>query len=163
MLPVAKPCVLVVDDDAALLGALEFALQAEGYRVRSCSSADAALHAGGDAPACLVIDYRLPGMDGMDLAAQLRSQGVVAPLILMTSNPDARCRAKAALGGAVIVEKPLLGDRLLGQIRAPDRRSPSNRNPESANGSAPERGGSGAESSIITMVGAAMEGGRGAT
>lgn len=112
------PCVLVVDDDAALLGALDFALSAEGYRVRGCPTGHQALAPDADAPACLLIDYRLPDMDGMDLAQRLRDQGVDAPLILMTSNPDARCRARAAKGGAVIVEKPLLGDRLLRQIRA---------------------------------------------
>jgi FixJ family two-component response regulator len=114
----SPPCVLVVDDDAALLGALEFALQAEGYQVRSCADAEAALKASADQLACMVIDYRLPDIDGMDLAQRLRGAGVTAPMILITSNPDARCRARAARGGAVIVEKPLLGDRLLRQIRA---------------------------------------------
>ena len=112
------PCVLVVDDDPALLGALEFALQAEGYRVCSCADAEAALRVSADQLACMVIDYRLPDIDGMDLAQRLRGAGVTAPMILITSNPDARCRARAARGGAVIVEKPLLGDRLLRQIRA---------------------------------------------
>ena len=118
MAPSCPPCVLVVDDDPALLGALEFALQAEGYRVRSCADAEAALQAPVDQLACLVIDYRLPEIDGMELAQRLHSAGVTAPVILITSNPDARCRARAARGGAVIVEKPLLGDRLLRQIRA---------------------------------------------
>jgi DNA-binding response OmpR family regulator len=109
---------LVVDDDAALLGALEFALRAEGYRVETCSDAEAALRAPAEQLACLVIDYKLPDLDGMDLAQRLRNAGVTAPMILITSNPDARCRARAARGGAVIVEKPLLGDRLLREIRA---------------------------------------------
>ena len=117
MVPSPSPCVLVVDDDPALLCALEFALQAEGYRVCSCANAAAALRVPADEPACLVIDYRLPDIDGIDLAQRLRATGVTAPLILITSNPDARCRARAASGGAVIVEKPLLGDRLLRQIR----------------------------------------------
>jgi FixJ family two-component response regulator len=114
----SPPCVLVVDDDAALRGALEFALQAEGYQVRACPDAAAALEVPADQLACMVIDYRLPDLDGMDLAQRLRGAGVTAPMILITSNPDARCRARAARGGAVIVEKPLLGDRLLRQIRA---------------------------------------------
>jgi FixJ family two-component response regulator len=118
MVAVSPPCVLVVDDDAALLGALEFALKAEGYRVCSCADAEAALRVPAEQLACLVIDYKLPDIDGMDLAQRLRNAGVTAPMILITSNPDARCRARAARGGAVIVEKPLLGDRLLRQIRA---------------------------------------------
>lgn len=118
MASASAPCVLVVDDDAAVLGALEFALQAEGYQVRSCGDAAAALRLSADPLACMVIDYRLPDIDGIDLAQRLRGAGVTAPMILITSNPDARCRARAARGGAVIVEKPLLGDRLLRQIRA---------------------------------------------
>ena len=118
MIPASPPCVLVVDDDPALLGALEFALKAEGYRVASCAGADAAMRVAGDQLSCLVIDYKLPDIDGMDLAQRLRGAGVTAPVILITSNPDARCRARAARDGAVIVEKPLLGDRLLRQIRA---------------------------------------------
>ena len=112
------PRVLIVDDDPALLGALEFALTAEGYEVRGCAGADAALEGAHGPLACMVIDYKLPDIDGIALADRLRAAGVGAPLILITSNPDARCRARAARGGAVIVEKPLLGDRLLRQIRA---------------------------------------------
>jgi FixJ family two-component response regulator len=118
MLNTSAPCVLVVDDDSDLLSSLEFALTAEGFRVRSCADSSAALAGGADAPACMVIDYRLPDMDGTELATCLRRQGVDAPLILMTTNPDARCRAKAARCGAVIVEKPLLDDRLVRQIRS---------------------------------------------
>jgi FixJ family two-component response regulator len=118
MVAVPAPYLIVVDDDLALLGALEFALQAEGYRVCSCADAATALRAPTDELACLVIDYRLPDIDGMDLGQKLRGAGVTAPIILITSNPDARCRARATRDGAVIVEKPLLGDRLLRQIRA---------------------------------------------
>jgi FixJ family two-component response regulator len=112
------PYVLVVDDDPALLGSLEFALKAEGYRVHGCASPSAALEPMAEAPACMVIDYKLLEMDGADLAARLRRNGLTAPLILITTNPDARCRAKAARSGAVIVEKPLLDDLLIRQIRS---------------------------------------------
>jgi two-component system, LuxR family, response regulator FixJ len=114
----SSPCVLVVDDDPALLSALEFALQAEGYLVMSCADAEAAMRVPADQLSCLVIDFKLPDIDGLDLGQRLRGAGVTAPMILITSNPDARCRARAARSGAVIVEKPLLGDRLLREIRA---------------------------------------------
>ncbi len=117
-MPQILPCVLVVDDDAALLSSLEFALRAEGYSVRGCTDSRTALSGAAEAPACMVIDYRLPDMDGTELAACLRRQGLDAPLILITTNPDARCRAKAAKCGAVIVEKPLLDDKLVRQIRS---------------------------------------------
>lgn len=113
-----RPCVLVVDDDPGLLGSLEFALKAEGYRVYGCADSAAALAPMPEAPACMVIDYKLPDMDGAELAACLRHNGMDAPLILITTNPDARCRAKAARCGAVIVEKPLLDDKLIRQIKS---------------------------------------------
>lgn len=112
-----RPRVLVVDDDPALLSSLQFALEAEGFRVRCCASPEEAL-ADGDDLHCLVVDYKLPDMDGATLIERLRGMGVRAPVILMTTNPDARCRARAAKIGAVIVEKPLLGDKLLHRIQA---------------------------------------------
>ena len=117
MLELTAPCVMVVDDDPALLGSLEFALRAEGYRVHGCAGPAAALEPMAEAPACMVIDYRLQDTDGVDLAMRLRRKGVTAPMILITTNPDARCRAKAARCGAVIVEKPLLDDNLICEIR----------------------------------------------
>ncbi len=111
------PLLLVVDDDAALLAALAFALGAEGYGVSAHGSAQAALEARMDrAPACLVVDYRLPDMDGLALARALRRRGLCPPIVLITSHPDARCRARAEATGAVIVEKPLLGDALSQRI-----------------------------------------------
>lgn len=110
--------VLLVDDDDAVLGALAFALKAEGFRVDACGTYEAALETSQSSrPDCMVIDYRLAAWNGLDLAQALRQRGVTAPLILITSHPDKRCRAQAAKAGAVIVEKPLLGDALSCQIR----------------------------------------------
>jgi DNA-binding response OmpR family regulator len=109
--------VLVVDDDPAVLNALAFALRAEGYAVTTCASSAQALGEAVRGPfCCLVIDYRLPDMDGLALIRALKRRGVQRPVVLITSNPDARCRAAAAAANAVIVEKPLLGDVLSRQI-----------------------------------------------
>jgi CheY-like chemotaxis protein len=109
--------VLVVDDDAAVLNALAFSLKAEGYAVTACaSSAEALERALLDPFCCLVVDYRLPDMDGIALAGAIRRGGVRCPVILITSNPDAKCRARARAANAVIVEKPLLGESLSRQI-----------------------------------------------
>lgn len=113
----SDPPVLVVDDDAAVLNALAFSLKAEGYAVTTCaSSAEALKQAMLEPFCCLVIDYRLPDMDGIALAGAIRRGGVRCPVILITSNPDAKCRARARAANAVIVEKPLLGDNLSRQI-----------------------------------------------
>ena len=110
--------VLLVDDDAAVLNAVTFALRAEGFHVSACRTPQAALDTSAHAaPDCLVIDYKLDDSNGLDLVHALRARGVTAPLILVTTNPDARCRALAAKAGAVIVEKPLLGDALSREIK----------------------------------------------
>jgi len=109
--------VLVVEDDPAVGGAIAFALRAEGYRVATCATpAEAIDQALVDTPACLVVDFRLPGMDGLALIGALHRRGVMPAAVLVTTNPDRRCRQRAAKANVVIVEKPLIGDALSRQI-----------------------------------------------
>jgi FixJ family two-component response regulator len=110
---IAKPPpVVIVDDDAALLAALRFAFETEGLVVAAYPSAEAMLDEHVGASACLVLDYRLPGMSGLDLYDRLRARGSATPAVLITSNPVASTRARARAFGIPIVEKPLLGDAL---------------------------------------------------
>lgn len=118
--------VVAVDDDVAVLASLKFALEIEGFSVRGYRSAEDLLD--GDVPAepaCLVVDLRLPGIDGLALVAALRARGVACPAILMTTDPAPQVRRRAAEAGMTIVEKPLLGNTLGETIRAvvaaPDR------------------------------------------
>jgi two-component system response regulator FixJ len=112
------PIVAIVDDDSAVCSSLKFALELEGFAVRAYCSGAELLHAGGlDDCRCFVIDQRMPAMTGLELIAKLRGRHVLAPAILLTSNPDAILRARAATTNAPIVEKPLLGDALLERIR----------------------------------------------
>ncbi|HVY33194.1 MAG TPA: response regulator [Caulobacteraceae bacterium] len=112
--PVKRPCVAVVEDDGALLSALRFSLEAEGYEVRTfANQIDLLAHQ--DAVhgiACLIVDYRLNPLNGLELFVLLQSRGMTAPAILVTSNPDEECRREAARLGVPIVEKPLLTDAL---------------------------------------------------
>jgi two-component system, LuxR family, response regulator FixJ len=111
---------VLVDDDPALLHALSFAFETEGYDVRSFADAEALL-ADPKAPAgsvCLVLDQRLPGMSGLALLAKLRAQNVAAPAILITTNPPSAVRREAEAAGVEIVEKPLLGADLADKVRA---------------------------------------------
>jgi FixJ family two-component response regulator len=112
------PPVLVVDDDPAVLNSLKFVLEIEGFPVRVFRS-DEELIAAGTLPksACLVVDYVLPGRNGLDLIAALRADGVGLPAILITSHPSAGVRQRAAAAGIPIVEKPLLGNALTEAIR----------------------------------------------
>lgn len=111
------PMVVLLDDDAALRQALTFSLEIEGYRVESCATGEELVAQDlPDAEACLVLDYRLSGMSGLDVLQTLRDRGVTLPAILITSNPTPGVRARAARLQAQVVEKPLLGDLLLGHI-----------------------------------------------
>lgn len=114
-----RPRIVVIEDDAALLDALSFALETEGYATR-CYMSEKALLADGelDKVRCFVIDYLLAPIDGLELLAELRRHGAVAPAILITTEPDARCRRRARLMGAAIIEKPLMTDALSQKIRS---------------------------------------------
>jgi FixJ family two-component response regulator len=108
-----------VDDDPALLHALSFAFETEGYDVRAFGDAESLLAdaATPHGSLCLVLDQKLPGMSGLALIAALRARDVAAPAILITSNPNALLRREARAAGVEIVEKPLLDGVLASKVR----------------------------------------------
>lgn len=115
----AAPKIMLLDDDAAVRASLQFTLELEGFEVETFASAEAlTAFAGADEPACFILDYRLPGIDGLSLLAALRKLGVAAPAIVITSNPGREVRARAAALATPLIEKPLLGDELTSAIRA---------------------------------------------
>ncbi len=117
--PVAKPTVYVVDDDADVLGSLRFLLETDGFTVRTFRSGGALLGApfSGEID-CFVIDYKMPDINGIDLAAQLRNRGITAPVVLITGYPDTNIAVRAAAAGVkYVMRKPLLEDSLIKQIR----------------------------------------------
>jgi two-component system, LuxR family, response regulator FixJ len=120
---------LVVDDDSAVGNSLKFVLEVEGFQVRVFSSAEELLDEDSLPDAsCLVVDYYMPGMNGLELVAHLRDRNVLIPAILITPAPSQNLRNRAAAAGVPIVEKPLLGSRLLDSIREAfdgDTKSPS--------------------------------------
>jgi len=115
---VGAPTAIVVDDDEHLLNALKFSLELDGVQVIAHRSAETvALAALPARNACLVLDYRLPAANGLDLLTRLREGGVTLPAILVTSHASPNVRSLARSAGATLVEKPLLGDTLLLAIR----------------------------------------------
>jgi two-component system response regulator FixJ len=115
----AKPTIYVVDDDADVLGSLRFLLETDGFAVRTFRNGPALLNAvrstGVD---CFVIDYKMPDMNGIDLAGRLRNRDIAAPIILITGYPDENISARAAAAGVRhVLQKPLLEESLVTRIR----------------------------------------------
>ena len=114
-----RPTVLVIDDDPAMRSSLKFALEVEGFAVRVYPTGSDLLNEE-EMPesGCLVTDYNLPGMNGLDLLARLRERKISLPAILITTHPSAAVRSRAASAGVRLIEKPLLSDALFQSIRA---------------------------------------------
>jgi two-component system, LuxR family, response regulator FixJ len=111
--------VLIVDDDAAVRSALKFALEVEGFEVRLYAGPQALL-ADADLPpcGCLVVDYRMPVMDGLELIETLRARHVAMPAILITGRANNELRRLAARSGASqVLEKPLSDGAFIEGIR----------------------------------------------
>jgi FixJ family two-component response regulator len=115
----AIPLILIVDDDAAVLNSLGFLLEAEGFKVRALGDVgELLLSEPMPDPDCLVLDYCMPVMNGLDVLRWLREKNIRAPAILITGRPDLKlCNRALEAGFAKVVEKPLLGIRIADDIR----------------------------------------------
>ncbi len=80
--PARQLTVVVVDDDADLLSALSFSLELDGLRVVTHRTAESVVASAlPHADACLVLDYKLPSANGLDLLHDLRAAGITLPAI----------------------------------------------------------------------------------
>jgi FixJ family two-component response regulator len=110
--------IAVVDDDPAVCHSLTFALEIEGFEVKAFRSGDdilkdedlASFH-------CLIIDYSMPGMNGLELLRQLRNRGIVTPAILITGVTRPSLHERAQSAGILVVEKPFSGTLLVDSIK----------------------------------------------
>lgn len=113
------PTVFVVDDDEAVRGGLKQLLQSVGLRVQVYASAQdflASYHL--DAPGCLVLDIRMPGMGGLDLQERLAQQDIRLPIIFLTGHGDVPAAVRALKAGAMdFLEKPFNSQVLLDRIQ----------------------------------------------
>jgi FixJ family two-component response regulator len=109
--------IAVVDPDPAVRHSLEFALQMEGYRVATFARGQDLLTAMREPPACLISEYRLADMTGFDLVEKIREIRRDVHFVLLVTYPDRSILRRAQAENARVVEKPLLGNTLLDEIR----------------------------------------------
>ena len=116
--PAAERTVFVVDDDAAVRETLSSLFRSVGLRVELFGSArDFAQSMKPDAPACLVLDIRLPGISGLDFQAELTAAGMQIPIIFMTGHGDIPMSVQAMKAGAVdFLAKPFRDQEMLDAV-----------------------------------------------
>ena len=110
-----KPLVHLVDDEDAIRRSAGFMLKTSGYRVRPFASGVELLrNARGLEPGCILLDIRMPGMDGLEVQQALREAGVAFPVIIMTGHGDVALAVRAMKAGAIdFIEKPFEKEALL--------------------------------------------------
>jgi two-component system response regulator FixJ len=114
----ARPTIVIVDDDEAVRDSLTILLETEGYAVRAHASGPELLVAGLPDTGCLLLDVRMPEMDGLELQRRLVERGVKLPIIIMTGHGDVPVAVRAMKAGAAdFVEKPFADATMLASIR----------------------------------------------
>ncbi len=113
------PVVFVVDDDASVRSSLKFLLSTVGLHVESFDSADTFLRKNPpDAPGCLVLDVRLPGLSGLDFQRELATRKIHIPIVFLTGHGDIPMSVRAMKAGAVeFLTKPFRDQDLLDAVR----------------------------------------------
>ena len=108
----------LVDDDEAIRRSAGFMLKTSGFRVQSYESGDHLLKGAASLePGCILLDIRMPGMDGLEVQQALKEKGVGLPVVIMTGHGDVTLAVQAMKAGAVdFIEKPFEKAVLLGAI-----------------------------------------------
>jgi len=114
-----QPTVLIIDDDSRMREAMQRLLKTVGLHFESFATPQDFLgHKLPDAPCCLVLDVRLPGMSGLDVQSKLNEEGVQIPIIFITGHGDIPMTVKAMKSGAVeFLTKPFRDQDLIDAIQ----------------------------------------------
>ncbi|HGM5919829.1 TPA: response regulator transcription factor [Stenotrophomonas maltophilia] len=112
------PIVYVIDDDPSVRAALEDLLASMGLQVRAFASTQAFLdHELEDAPACLVLDVRMPGQSGLEFHRSMGTHGLQLPVVFITGHGDIAMGVNAIKDGAIeFLTKPFRDQELLDAI-----------------------------------------------
>jgi FixJ family two-component response regulator len=118
MMPVASPTVFVIDDDDLVRRAIQGMLKSVGLHAETFGTPQEFLRGvRSDGPSCLVLDVRLPGVNGLDFQRELADAGVRIPIIFITGHGDIPMTVKAMKSGAVeFLTKPFRDQDLLDAI-----------------------------------------------
>ena len=110
--------VYLVDDDEAVRRSAGFMLKTSGYQVETfVSGNDLLKNLRGLDPGCILLDIRMPGLDGLEVQQELHKQGVDFPVVIMTGHGDIDMAVKAMKAGAVdFVEKPFHKSAMLDAV-----------------------------------------------
>jgi FixJ family two-component response regulator len=121
----ATPIVFVVDDDVSVRRSLALLIESAGWPAETFASAREFLHRPPvAAPSCLVLDVRLPDLNGLELQTRLARERIDMPIIFISGYGDVPMTVRAMKAGAVeFLTKPLAGDVLVGAIRNAIERS----------------------------------------
>jgi FixJ family two-component response regulator len=111
--------VFIVDDDADVRESLQELLESVGLHSQSFRTAQEFLAVGrGDAPSCLILDVRLPGISGLDLQHELKRRRTNIPIVFLTAHADVPMSVKAMKSGAVeFLTKPFRQQDLLDAVQ----------------------------------------------
>jgi RNA polymerase sigma factor (sigma-70 family) len=125
--------VFVVDDDSSVRRAIKRLIESEGLQVELFGSAQEFLQGRRpDAPSCLVLDIKLPGISGLDFQRELAEAGIRIPIIFITGHGDIPMTVRAMKAGAVeFLTKPFRDQDLLDAIQVALERDRTRRHDES--------------------------------
>lgn len=110
-----RKLVHVIDDEDSIRRSLDFLLRTSGFRVEKWCDGESFLR-GVDAaePACVLLDLRMPEMDGLQVLARMTQGGLNFPVTVLTGHGDVSIAVRAMQSGAIdFLEKPFNRDRLL--------------------------------------------------
>jgi FixJ family two-component response regulator len=113
------PIVFVIDDEALIRDGIRGLVKSVGLRVETFASAqDFMLAKRPDAPACLILDVRMPGLNGLDLQRKLSEANIYIPIIFITGHGDIPMSVRAMKEGALeFLTKPVRGQDLLDAVQ----------------------------------------------
>jgi FixJ family two-component response regulator len=115
----SDPIVFVIDDEALIRDGIQSLIKSIGLRVETFASASEFMLAKRpDAPACLVLDVRMPGLNGLDLQRKLSDANIHIPIIFITGHGDIPMSVRAMKEGALeFLTKPVRGQDLLDAVQ----------------------------------------------